>query len=95
MQLLRMTTRRSMIAVAGVGIILGASVELQRRQVRFLRLAMHHEMRSFKMIDDSGLDARGWSDARFEWHRRLGEKYRRAATTPWLSVETDPPEPPE
>jgi hypothetical protein len=95
MRLPRMTTRRWMIAVAGVGIVLGASVELQRRHDRFLHLAKHHEMQSFKLTDDTGLDARMWSDAKFEWHRRLGEKYRRAATSPWLPVEPDPPAPPE
>ncbi len=57
--------------------------------------AKHHEMRSFRLTDETGLDARGWSDERFEWHRRLGEKYRRAATSPWLPVEPDPTEPPE
>ena len=75
MRLPRMTTRRWMVAVAGAGTVLDASVELQGRHDRFLRLAKRHEMQSFRPTDDTGLDARLWSNARFEWHRRLGEKY--------------------
>jgi hypothetical protein len=44
-------------------------------------------------FNDLGEDVGGWSEARFEWHRRLGEKYRRAASSPWLPVEPDPPTP--
>ena len=99
----RFTIRWMMLAVAGAGTILGASVELQRRHDRFLRLANHHEAssrinwscgkRSYDATNDLGEDVRGWSSARIEWHRLLGAKYRRSASRPWLPVEPDPPEP--
>jgi hypothetical protein len=50
-------------------------------------------LRPLSMFNDFGEDVGGWSEARLEWHRRLGEKYRRAASSPWLPVEPDPPEP--
>src|SRR5262245_50442129 len=101
--LARFTIRSMMFAVAGAGGILGASVELERRHDRFLRLAKHHEAssqitwacgkRSFSATNELGEDVRGWSSARIGWHRLLGEKYRRSASSPWLPVEPDPPEP--
>ena len=105
MQLPRMTTRRWMIAVAVMGIILGVSVELQRRHARFLDLATHHEASSqirrrlqgrvggpyiSLRLNGLGEDVSDWSGARVEWHRRVGEKYSRAAHYPWLPVEPDP-----
>ena len=96
------TIRWVMVAVAGAATILGAAVELQRRHDRFLRLAEHHEASSSittacgkrpSRTNGLGEDVRGWPNARIEWHRRLGEKYRRAASSPWMSVEPDPPQP--
>ena len=135
----RFTLRWMMLAVAGVGIILGVSIELRRRHERFSRLAELHEARrealymiaggphlnggqqtpgpSSRIVltisgDDIHLNGgqqipgpsprffnalnenvTDWSEARFEWHRRLGKKYRRAASRPWLPVWPDPPEP--
>jgi hypothetical protein len=99
----RFTIRWMLLAVAGAGIVLGASVELRRRHDRFLRLAKHHEASSritwvrgihtYSATNDLGEDVMRWSSAKIEWHRRLGERYRRAASSPWLPVEPDPPEP--
>jgi hypothetical protein len=104
----RFTIRRMMVVVAGAGIILGASVVLQRRHARFSELAVHHEAssqlrfiaqgevggsHSSRLLNGLGEELSGLSNARVEWHRRLGVKYRRAARSPWLPVEPDPPEP--
>jgi hypothetical protein len=99
----RFTIRWMMLVVAGAGTIFGVSVESQRRRDRFLRLAEHHEassritwacgIRSFSATNDLCEDVRGWSSARIGWHSRLGEKYRRAASSPWMPVEPDPPQP--
>ncbi len=51
MRLPRMRTRRLMVAAAGAGTLLGASVRLQRRHDRFLQLAKHHEMPSFRAVN--------------------------------------------
>jgi hypothetical protein len=100
---LRLTIRWMMLAVVGAGTVLGASVELQRHHDRFLRLAKHDEAssritwvcgrRAYYATNGLGEDVRGWSGARIEWHRRLGETYRLAASRPWVPVEPDPPEP--
>jgi hypothetical protein len=96
------TIRWVMLAVASAATILGAAVELQRRHDRFLRLAEHHEASSSitfscgkrcSITNGLGEDVRRWSNARIGWHRRLGEKYRRAASSHWLPAEPDPPEP--
>jgi hypothetical protein len=89
--------------VVGAGTIFGVLVEWQRRRDSFLRLAEHHEAssriswacgrRSCSVINDLGEDVKGWSAARIEWHRQLGEKYRLAASSPWRLVEPDPPKP--
>jgi hypothetical protein len=78
-------------------------VEWRRRRDRFLGLAEHHEAsiritkecgpRYLSATNDLGEDVRGWSSARIKWHRRLGEKYRLAASRPWMPVEPDPPQP--
>jgi hypothetical protein len=96
------TIRWVMVAVARAATILGAAVELQRRHDRFLRLAEHHEASSSityacgnrpSRTNGLGEDVRRWPNGRIEWHRRLGEKYRRAASRPWLPVDPDPPQP--
>jgi hypothetical protein len=99
----RFTIRWMMLVVAGAGTIFGASVECQRRRDIFLRLAEHHEAssritwacgkRSFSATNDLGEDVRSWSTARIEWHHQLGMKYRRAASSPWMPVEPDAPQP--
>jgi hypothetical protein len=39
----------------------------------------------------SARDEEAWK-RKFDHHRRLAEKYERAARYPWLTVEPDPPE---
>ena len=95
----RFTIRQLMLAVA----ILGVSIELLRRHDQFLRRAEYHEASvsitlacgpgHYSATNELGEDVRSWSLTRIEWHHRLGEKYRRAASSPWLPVEPDPPQP--
>ncbi len=99
----RFTIRWMMIAVAGTGTIFGACIELQHRHDRFSALADYHEASSsvtwacspssYSATNDHGEDVRKWSSERIRWHILLGEKYRGAASRPWMPVEDDPPEP--
>ena len=71
------------------------SVDSSRRRDRFLRLAEYHEDKcsiswacgksSYSATNALGEDVRAWSSKRIAWHRRLGEKYRRAAKSPLAS----------
>ncbi len=104
MRLPRMTTRRWMLAVAAVAILLGLVVETARRRREYLHRAAHHQELSLRngSIFGEGVMIRYNPTTRksdmtslrkIEHHERLAEKYRQAARFPWLPVEPDPPEP--
>jgi hypothetical protein len=106
MRLPRMTTRRWMIAVAVVGLLMGGAVVGYRLMLwhdSFLALATDHGHTGFLyrfLREDLCLgEARAESaeqaalGRRAAYHEALAEKYRRAARYPWLPVEPDPPPP--
>ena len=103
----RMTTRRWMIAVAIVGVGIGAGMLLVRSR-RYAAVAAFHaqgEAECWRIIaadEGNRLDTAIWKDwlayARrsrklFLYHAALRRKYEWAARRPWLPVEPDPPEP--
>jgi hypothetical protein len=93
----RMTLRRLMAVVAAVAVLLAVGVTLRKRSQAFDRIAHEHGLRT--EMRSSASDTWGhtkllqyykrlWRDAQF--HRRMYEKYRYAASHPWLPVEADP-----
>ncbi len=85
----RMTTRRWMIVILTVSLLLGAIV-MWRRAAYFMRLAALHEM----LANDLRIKADPMGDVRAAEHNeRLARMYQRAAVRPWLSVEPDESEP--
>ena len=90
---IRMTTRRWMVAVAIVGIVLGVTIE---RHNRFRKIADYHQGEIMKLARRLAAFA-GSSDhpliPRLDSHESMRLKYEHAARYPWLPVEPDPPEP--
>jgi hypothetical protein len=93
MRLPRMTTRRWMIAVAIVGLILGAVST--HRSFRLWNTADAHWERSlsFRVVGTNQHPDLSRRHRRYEYHLWLAVKYAEAARYPWLPVEPDPPEP--
>ena len=91
MRLPRMTTRRWMIIMVVIALHLEVAMTL-RRAVYFHQKAVEHELgeKALRTIPIPRYDPL-WR--RVDYHAHLKEKYRRAARSPWLSVEPDPPEP--
>jgi hypothetical protein len=87
MRLPRLTTRRLLVLVAVVGIVLGAGQELRRRSARYREISNRH----FAAL---GFEGSGsvWEPAP-RWHSAMWKKYDRLARYPWLPVEPDPPPP--
>ena len=86
-----MTTRRWMVAVAVVGIVLGVTIE---RRERFRQIADYHQAEFMKLasrMKPFAREDRDWHP--LEWHETMKRKYERASALPWLPVEPDPPEP--
>ena len=98
---LRFTVRRLMVAVAIVGILLGAWIGLERRRVWLQGLLERHQDRAqlcelYKFIGKLDRKPAAWiarHQARFEHHLAMMRKYERAARHPWLPLAPDPPEP--
>jgi hypothetical protein len=107
MRLPRMTTRRWMVAVAVVALVLGA-VQLKRRRDDLLSGAQSHaqveqKWRQWEALERRALQAgevdanpslAAWVARRISYHRTMARKYRHAARFPWLPVGPDPPSPP-
>jgi hypothetical protein len=90
-----------------VGVLVAATAcGVAERRTRFRRLADYHfsQVADVDVCHDMHLTSDGqetylclhgkyvsipWVD----WHERLEQKYRRAASRPWLPVEADPSEP--
>jgi hypothetical protein len=90
-----------MIAVAIVGVGVGAYSWLERRSERFQEVASYHEAEQgngyamgtdeiCRRINRCGKVVSPQADV---WHREQAIKYRLAASRPWLPVDQDPPEP--
>ena len=100
MRLPRMTTRRWIVAVAVIGLMLGGTIEayrlayrLRRRYDDFLDRAQWH---SGFVFDWNARWRKNESDAtvrRINYHAEMARKYEHAARYPWLPVAPDPPEP--
>jgi hypothetical protein len=85
----RVTTRRLLLLVATLAVILGILASLQRRRERFRHLAAEYQ---------SAINAvyLGEADPYLEipnYHSFLADKYRAAADRPWLPLEADLPPP--
>jgi hypothetical protein len=84
----KMTTRRMIITVAVVGLVLAGVIETRRRRERFLRIAEFHERHSpYSYIGffEPHVTPLG------QWREEMGQKHRRAAARPWLPLGPDPP----
>jgi hypothetical protein len=86
----RWTTRRLMLAVVVVGLLMGW-VNLARRRERFQTLAVKHEVLLYFAIH--GHHHGGPNPERAGYHESMRLKYLRAADRPWLMVEPDEPAP--
>ena len=97
-----LVARWLMLAVAVVGI----SLVLIGRRSRALSLAEHHYSEIAEpgwacsrsswfrfYMDGEGRTFIAEPLKKNEWHRNMYSKYRRAASYPWLPIESDPPEP--
>ena len=104
MRLPRMTTRRWMIAVAAVAIVLSVAISLlrvERLASEYRRLYAQHsaETQRYRQEASKALRLRNARDRyvlasrRAAYHAHLEAKYGHAAHSPWLPVEPDPPEP--
>jgi hypothetical protein len=105
MRLPRMTTWRWMVAVAVVGLLMGAAiggVRLKQRRDLFLALGTNHAQQEahygremlIRVEPDTHLVVQEYvCPGHVDYHARLARKYERAARYPWLPVEPDPPEP--
>jgi hypothetical protein len=101
MRLPRMTTRRWMLVVAVAAVTFGA-IAIERRRVRFGEIADYHAGRVRRLRSrhnmirrpDGSYVPRGVPSPRLvNFHTRMANKYRLAASRPRLPVEPDPPEP--
>jgi hypothetical protein len=90
MRLPRMTTRRWMVAVAIMGIVLGVTIE---RRNRFRKIAAHHRAELMKLVSRMNPFSGDRSWRPLEWHESMARKYERAARFPWLPVKPDAPGP--
>jgi hypothetical protein len=104
----RFTVRRLMVAVAIVGLIAGVGRAISQRSARFRMLSEKHRAKHWdepivRDVEGTGPDSGEENPALVElgrrdaaqqaFHRRMAEKYERAARYPWLLVPLDPPEP--
>ena len=104
----RRMTRRRVIAGAIVAItfsLIGLAVGLNgERRRRFEGVAAKHELKLIYGISESRTGPPTYTDGNGKimttgdveavgWHAKLAQKYRTAATRPWLPVESDPPRP--
>jgi hypothetical protein len=102
MRLSRMTTRRWMVAVAVVALLMGIVGEV----IRELRLTRrHHEWangyrlaeainRGDRVALPGGMTVQSAGSPRLaDYYAEMRWKYERASRYPWLSVEPDPPQP--
>jgi len=94
MRLPRMTTRRWMITVGVVGVMLGTWLGMCRRREQFERMAHIYDSppAPIFMNAPSG-DELARADRLVIWRIEMAEKYRQAARRPWLPVSPDPPPP--
>ncbi len=94
------TVRRLMVAVAMVGVLLGALLAARawriRQGARYHQLAVNHRFlsttREQRRLHGTAAPDSTWT-AKKLWHVEMSNKYERAANYPWLSVEPDTPEP--
>ena len=107
MRLPRMTTRRWMVAVAVVGLLMATALSgyrlKQRRDHYLSRAQLHKQNAAFLMqvCETNRIIRTHWSRDDYlsalcrisGYHAAMAAKYRHAARYPWLPVEPDPPEP--
>jgi hypothetical protein len=107
MRLPHMTTRRWMVAVAVVAVVMGGGIWLRERRRSFESLAAYHQSKLdrfliWRSLDDltvirlfhRDLKPLTTDEAKIAtWHAAMARKYEQAARYPWLPVELDPPEP--
>jgi hypothetical protein len=106
MRIPRMTSRRWMITVTTLAILMGASIEVNRqltlaRRYRLLAfsydqaLLMNRNQKSYGIVVFPwGVTVRNaCSPELVAYYELMRRKYRRAAARPWLAVEPDPPAP--
>jgi hypothetical protein len=95
MRLPRMTTRRWMIAVAVLALVMGGTAYM----IRLARLSDRYRQAApaFRTAEKAFRGGPGWRNedqrrATAERFGRVAEKYEHAARSPWLPVEPDPPQ---
>jgi hypothetical protein len=100
----KLTLRSMMVVMAMLAVVFWVA----ERRLRFQRLAEYHFLRSSAdivccvvLLTDDGKETnlveggtgRPTTSDRADWHKRLHEKYEKAARSPWLAVASDPPRP--
>ena len=94
MRAARLSTLLGLVAVAGL--LVGGWALRERSRACGLR-ALRHEVIADLLRTRGACEAGLGGPAtarRVGYHRSLAEKYRRAASRPWLAIEPDPPPPP-
>lgn len=87
---IRFTIQRMMVIVAVGACILWATVVLQERRRRFLRIASEHE-KELRLLHSYYVYYYPFEI--IEWLDEMKKKYEYAAAHPWLPIESDPPVP--
>jgi hypothetical protein len=97
---IRMTTRRWMVGIAIVGLVLGGSIggyRLKRRRDGLLQQARFNEdcvrMHVGLLSVQMGTPLEPLLREAIAYEAAMVRKYERAACFPWLAVERDPPRP--
>src|SRR5437588_10387834 len=97
MQIPRMTTRRWILAVAIVALLLGAERLAERRAYLLIRAEVEADraddfVKGRACLRDE-IDVEGMYEKLRDHYLGLARKYRLAADMPWLPVEPDPEAP--
>jgi len=92
MALPRMTTRRWLIAVVVVAIVLEVA-RLMWLSAEYRLRALEHATIRLDMKLPMDAKTLNWVQRFHAYHQAMREKWERAARFPWLPVAPDPPEP--
>ncbi len=84
----RFSVKRLLAIVAFAALFLGLVAWMQRRADRFRAEASRHLER---WLVEAGADSNDESPLA-DYHLAMARKYERAARSPWVPVERDPPE---
>jgi hypothetical protein len=92
----RTTIRQLLLLVAALALVFGILAALQRRSVRFRRLASEYSSAKGAVYFndmENGKDGQELTMEAVYYLSDLSDRYKAAADRPWLPLGADPPEP--